>query len=221
VYKPQAGERPLWDFTEGTLGRREVATYSIAEQLGWGVVPPTVWREDGPLGPGMVQLWIEAVDEPGLVDLVSPGEVPEAWSPIVEGEDSHGSPIVLVHSADPDLERIAALDAIVNNADRKGGHLLRDGAGQVWAIDHGVTLAGEDKLRTVLWGWAGRPIRPDLLADMALLERAWETGLPTDVMAALDPLEITELRRRLTGLVTNGLMPVPGGEWPVLPWPVF
>ena len=221
VYKPLAGERPLWDFADGTLGRREVATYAIAEQLGWHVVPPTVWRESGPLGPGMVQLWIDAVEDSALVDLVPVGQVPEGWSSVLEGEDAQGSAIALVHSNDPDLERIAVLDALVNNADRKGGHLLRDGGGHVWAIDHGVTLGVDEKLRTVLWGWAGQPIRTDLHADLVALSTAWHDDLPEAVVAALDSSELQALRDRLTALVTTGVMPLPGVDWPVIPWPVF
>lgn len=143
VYKPVSGERPLWDFPTGTLAARERATYLVSEVGGWQIVPTTVLR-DGPFGPGMVQLWIE-VDE--TVDLVG-----------------------LVRSRHSDLRRMAVLDAVVNNADRKGGHLLPTPDGRVMGIDHGVTFATDDKLRTLLWQWAGEPLDDESLAALQRLE---------------------------------------------------
>ena len=131
VYKPRAGERPLWDFPDGTLARREVAAYAVSEATGWVIVPPTVMR-DGPFGVGMLQLWIDVDDS---VDLVA-----------------------LARSDDPRLRRMAVFDAVVNNADRKGGHLLPTVDGQLYGVDHGVTFSVEDKLRTLLWQWRGRPL---------------------------------------------------------------
>ena len=131
VYKPVRGERPLWDFPDGTLAGREVSAYLVSEATGWELVPPTVLRE-GPYGPGMCQLWVD-VDE--TVDLSE-----------------------LARSDHPDLRRMAVLDAVINNADRKGGHLLPRADGLVQGVDHGVCFAVEDKLRTLLWQWRGQPL---------------------------------------------------------------
>src|SRR5450631_3609987 len=172
VYKPVTGERPLWDFPSRTLARREVAAYGQSSAVGWDVVPPTVLR-DGPFGQGSVQWWVGAgeVDaegdpvggEPGagLVDIVAPGEVPSGWLHVLRAESYEGSPVSLVHADDPGLARMAVFDVIANNADRKGGHVLRDLDGGVRGVDHGLTFNVEDKLRTVLWGWAGRKLPVD------------------------------------------------------------
>ena len=223
VYKPLSGERPLWDFADGTLGRREVATYALAQALGWRIIPPTTWRDDGPLGPGMVQLWIDEIPESPLIDLVSPQAVPDGWAVVLEGEDAIGQPIVLAHSRDERLLRLAVLDVIVNNADRKGGHVLVDRSGGLWGIDHGVTLAAEEKLRTVLWGWADEPIPEDLLRDITAVLDAGP-ALPDEVMRALDRQERRALTGRMRELVDTGSMPAipaPEDRWPVIPWPVF
>jgi uncharacterized repeat protein (TIGR03843 family) len=154
VYKPVAGERPLWDFPEGTLAGREVAAYAVSEATGWGVVPPTVMR-DGPFGPGMVQLWVEIDTDVDLVDVVAPDRVPSGWLRVLDALGSAGQPVVLAHADDERLRRMAVLDTVLNNADRKGGHVLPLPVGTVHGVDHGVTFHVEPKLRTVLWGWAG------------------------------------------------------------------
>ena len=138
VYKPVRGERPLWDFPDGTLAGREVSAYLVSEATGWDVVPPTVMRE-GPYGPGMCQLWVD-VDE--TVDLAA-----------------------LARSDHPDLRRMAVFDAVINNADRKGGHLLPRADGRVQGVDHGICFSAEDKLRTLLWQWRGKRL-PDDAVDM-------------------------------------------------------
>lgn len=220
VYKPVAGERPLWDFPDATLGRREVAAHVVSEALGWHLVPPTAWRPDGPAGPGMCQAWIEHEPAREKVAVLPPGRLPEGWVGVVEAEDDLGRPLVLAHQDAPDLQRLAAFDAIINNADRKGGHVLVDDADRLWGIDHGVTFAEEDKLRTVLWGWAGEPLPADLAAELAalaeLLGQAWD---PVDRWLADE--ERVALRRRLHVLRRSGRFPVPGGRWPAFPWPAF
>ena len=123
VYKPVRGERPLWDFPDGTLARREVAAYAVSEALGWGVVPHTFLR-DGPHGPGMVQLWQEPDEELVAVDIVPEGELPAGWCHVFDGLDGHDRPVSLVHEDTPPLRRMAVFDVLVNNADRKGGHVL-------------------------------------------------------------------------------------------------
>jgi uncharacterized repeat protein (TIGR03843 family) len=158
VYKPVRGERPLWDFPDGTLAGREVAAYAVSAATGWDVVPPTVLR-DGPLGPGACQLWMEE-SEQSLVGFVPAGELPDAWLQIAAAEDDDGRAYLLAHADDAVLARMALFDAVVNNADRKGGHVLNTVDGRRYGVDHGVCFHVENKLRTVLWGWAGRPL-PD------------------------------------------------------------
>jgi hypothetical protein len=198
VHKPVAGERPLWDFPEGTLAGREVATYVVSEATGWDLVPPTVMRE-GPYGPGMCQLWVD-VDE--RVDLG-----------------------LLVRSEHPDLRRMVVLDAVVNNADRKGGHLLPRADGRVQGVDHGVTFSNEDKLRTVLWGWRGEALRDEAVDVLAELEPALDAASGGWLGQTLAPLvtrrEITRTRFRVRRLLRDGVYPHPRGEWPPVPWPAF
>lgn len=217
VYKPVAGERPLWDFAEGTLSNRELATAAVDRLLGWHLVPPTVWRTDGPAGPGMCQLWIEESEHgQAVVDVVRPDQVPEHWHVVLHAEDEGGRPVALVHADDAQLHAIAVLDALVNNADRKAGHILSDG-NRLWAIDHGVTFNADDKLRTVLWGWAGHPIAEPLLSDLGRVE--------PDIAEALAPWltaeEITITQARIATLAHEGSLPLPNERWPSIPWPVF
>ena len=192
VYKPVAGERPLWDFPEGTLAGREVATYLVSAATGWRVVPPTVLR-DGPFGPGMVQLWMDADPTVDLLDLA--------------------------RSDRPALRRMAVLDAVVNNADRKGGHLIPMLDGHVYGVDHGVCFSADPKLRTLLWRWAGRPLTEEAVDVLARLSIV----LCGDLGAALEEhLTVTEVRKtrtRVATLLRTGIHPEPSGEWPALPWP--
>ncbi len=220
VYKPVAGERPLWDFPDATLGRREVAAHALSEALGWHLVPPTAWREDGPAGPGMCQAWIEHDEAREKVGMVPPGRLPDGWVAVIDAEDEIGRAVVLAHEDSRELQRLAVFDAVVNNADRKGGHVLVDRGGRVWAIDHGVTFSDEPKLRTVLWGWAGQPLTEDLLGDLVALEGLLEDGYdPVDRWLADEEREA--LRDRVTDLRRAAVFPVPAGRWPAFPWPAF
>ena len=197
VYKPESGERPLWDFPDGTLARREAAAYLVSAATGWAVVPPTVLR-DGPFGPGMCQLWMEP--DPA-VDLVA-----------------------LARSRHPGLQRMAVFDAVINNADRKGGHLLPQPDGHVYGCDHGVCFHAEDKLRTLLWGWAGEPLPPDAVDVLSAL-RADLAGPDAPVARGLTLLltrrEVTAVVRRVDRLLRSGRFPEPTGDWPAIPWPPF
>ncbi len=220
VYKPVAGERALWDFPDGTITHREMAAYEVSQAAGWGVVPPTAWRVDGPAGEGMCQAWIDAVPASCPIDVVRPGAVPPGWRRVLAAEDGAGDPVVLVHADDLALQRVAVFDAVVNNADRKGGHVLADERGRYWAIDHGVAFAPEDKLRTVLWGWVGQVIPAQIRADLAALdERLGAHYDPVDRW--LDDGERAALRRRLRVLLEAGVFPAPAERWPAIPWPVF
>lgn len=196
IYKPRAGERPLWDFPTGTLSRREVAAFVVSDSLGWPIVPPTVWR-DGPFGPGMVQEWVDVDTEADLVELVQ--------------------------SDREDLRRIAVFDAVINNGDRKGGHLLPTHAGHIWGIDHGVTFAVEDKLRTVLWQWRGHPIPTRLLEDLERWQTAWNaTDGPAERLSGyLSEEEVETVEARVRALLRTRTHPQPSPDWPAIPWPPF
>ncbi|WP_327313967.1 SCO1664 family protein [Streptomyces sp. NBC_01235] len=220
VYKPVAGERPLWDFPDGTLAQREVAAYEVSEATGWGLVPPTVLRE-GPYGEGMCQLWIETAPETELLALVD-GEEPEpGWKAIGFAEVGEGRTALLVHADDERLRRLAVLDAVINNADRKGGHLLPTAEGRLYGIDHGVTFNAENKLRTLLWGWAGEPLTGEAVEVLKSLTGALEPGgrLAATLTALITPAELGATRARAEALLESGKHPEPSGDWPAIPWP--
>ncbi|MGG5257151.1 SCO1664 family protein [Phycicoccus avicenniae] len=221
IHKPEATERRLWDYPDGTLVERERAAWLVSEAGGFGVVPPTVLR-DGPLGPGSVQQWVGPTtgEEDPLVDVVAPHEVPDGWHVVLEGETPLGEAVVVAHCAEPALRTVAVLDAALNNSDRKGSHLMRDGDA-VRGCDHGVSLGVEPKLRTVLWGWSGEPI-PE--ADLARLERlagALEGRLRDELGALLTEDEVDALGRRVAALLRRREHPRPRGGWPAIPWPAL
>jgi len=194
VYKPVAGERPLWDFPEGTLAGRELAAYVVSRAAGWHVVPPTVFR-DGPFGPGMCQLWIDADASVDLVDLAR-------------------------SSDDVRLRQMAVFDAVVNNADRKIGHLLPDPSGHLYGCDHGVCFAAEYKLRTVLWQWRGKRLPPTAMAALRRLQEKLTAGdLAADLAEWLSPAEVTATARRIDALIRRKVHPFPPADWPAVPWP--
>ncbi len=196
VYKPVAGERPLWDFPAGSLAGREVSAYLVSAAAGWHLVPPTVFR-DGPFGPGMCQLWIES-DE--TVDVIA-----------------------LARSHDhPALRQMAVFDAVVNNADRKIGHLLPDHDGRLYGCDHGVCFGEDYKLRTVLWQWRGRSLPETALEALRRLQRALAEGegeLRTQLDRWLSPAELEATRQRVDLLLQHRIHPFPPEDWPAVPWP--
>ncbi|MFI8006823.1 SCO1664 family protein [Streptomyces sp. NPDC086010] len=231
VYKPVAGEQPLWDFPDGNLARREVAAYEVSEATGWGLVPPTVLRE-GPYGEGMCQLWIEAEETadgdagpahglPPLLALVEEEEPGDGWKAVGFAEVGEGRTALLVHADDPRLRRLAVLDAVINNGDRKGGHLLPAPGGRLYGIDHGVTFNADDKLRTLLWGWAGESLTAEAVEVLRGLSAALAPGaaLATRLAELITPAELDALRARVDALRTSGRHPQPSGEWPAIPWP--
>ena len=192
IYKPVAGERPLRDFPDGTLARREVAAFAVSRASGWGIVPPTVLR-DGPFGPGMVQLWIRG--------------------------DGETDPVSLVVESDPRLRRIAVFDAAVNNTDRKAGHLIPVPGGHIYGVDHGVTFSPVPKLRTVLWEWRGEPFDRSELGVLRALRAGLDGTLGDDLRGLLDPIEVSATARRLDRLLAAGVFPQPDPRWPAMPWP--
>jgi len=221
IVKPEATERPLWDYPHGTLVARERAAWLVSEAGCFGVVPPTVLR-DGPRGPGSVQLWVGPVsEEPDpVVEVCPPHAVREDWVVVLHGEGPTGERVVVAHSSEPALRTVAVLDAALNNSDRKGGHLLRDGD-RVRGCDHGVSLGVEPKLRTVLWGWAGDPL-PD--ADVERLERlrvALAGPLADDLSPLLTRDEIRALVQRVDRLLRRRTHPLPDPGWPAIPWPAL
>jgi hypothetical protein len=192
IYKPVAGERPLWDFPDGTLADREFAAFRVSEFLGLDLVPLTILR-DGPYGIGMVQEWID-IDE--SIDLAN------------------------YFSQDlPQLRAMAFFDAIINNTDRKIGHLLPDENGNLYGCDHGVTFHEQDKLRTVLWQWAGDDLTVEELKALELIKAT--LGKELDLSANLTQPEIEALLSRVERLFESGTMPLPNPEWPAIPWPAF
>ncbi|MFI8778559.1 SCO1664 family protein [Brachybacterium paraconglomeratum] len=221
VYKPVAGEAPLWDFPGGTLARREVASFLVSEALGWEVVPRT-WLRDGPFGEGMVQLWQERDPDQSPVDLAAADEVPDTgWRAVLEGEDQDGQRIVLVHEDTPALRRMAVFDVIVNNADRKGDHILAMEGGHRFGVDHGLTFHHDDKLRTVLWGWLGEPLTSEELDGVGRVADGLDGELGERLAALLSAEELAALAERCARLREDGLFPAPGGERPAVPWPLF
>lgn len=219
VYKPEAGERPLWDFPDGTLAAREYAAYLVAEAAGWHIVPPTLLR-DGPYGPGMCQLWVEDTGEE-FVDIVPPDTVREGWLPVLDAVDGEGKPVTLVHADDPRIRRLAIFDVVINNADRKAGHILADGNGSVVGVDHGVSFHAEDKLRTVLWGWEGQELtggERDVLCHLRA-ELAGALGSALGDLLATDEVQATD--ERISRLLRDGRLPTMGYRRRPIPWPVF
>jgi uncharacterized repeat protein (TIGR03843 family) len=217
IYKPAAGERPLWDFPGAVLAGREVLTAVVAHAFGWDLLPETTWRTDGPAGPGMCQEWIDRrADAP--VGLFAGDAVPEGWCEVAEGRAPDGEPIVLAHADSDDLKRMVILDALVNNGDRKGGHVLRRPDGRIVGIDHGVTFHAEPKLRTVLWGWTGQPIPKWLVQEVQQGAESFEAAL-SHGSARLSAAELAAAEARLADLLDSGCFPEPGPDWPALPWP--
>jgi hypothetical protein len=194
VYKPVMGERPLWDFPDGTLAGREISAFLVSEAMGWRIVPPSVLR-DGPFGIGFVQLWVDGDPE---VDLAA-----------------------FVRRDVPTLRHMAVFDAVINNADRKGGHIIPMPDGHVYGVDHGICFSVDPKLRTLLWRWAGKPLP---LAALEVLERLGDDlrgDLGEQLHEHLTRREVQCTQRRVAELLRTQLHPEPSGEWPALPWPPF
>ena len=220
VYKPVAGERPLWDFPHGDLASREVAAYVVSAATGWDVVPRT-WLRDGPHGPGMVQCWQEPDPTQSAVEIVPYGEVPPGFRHVFDGVDAHDLQVSLVHEDSVALRRMAVFDIVVNNADRKGGHVLEMPDGHRYGVDHGITFHHDHKLRTVLWGWLGEPLRSEEVEVLHRLLGAVRGGLGEQLTPLLTDVEIDAFERRCRRLLDRGVMPAPRGEMPAIPWPPF
>jgi uncharacterized repeat protein (TIGR03843 family) len=218
VYKPIKGERPLWDFPTHTLGLREVAAYEVSRIGGFDVVPVTVLA-DGPAGLGSLQVWVETTEGENeqLVDLIPTRELPKpGWFEVVEGMDPYENSVSVVHADQPDLRMLAVFDVLVNNADRKGGHILYSG-GRVFGVDHGISFHTENKLRTLLWGWAGTELND---RELAAVRKAHDDA-PDQLGRLLDDIEIAALIGRAESLLRKQRLPRPRGGRPSIPWPPF
>jgi uncharacterized repeat protein (TIGR03843 family) len=220
VYKPIDGEKPLWDFPDRTLANREVAAYRVSEAFGWHIVPRT-WLGSGPFGAGMLQEWQDIDAEQDPVDLVPEAELDDAWRPVLEASDERDRPVVLAHEDSVALRRMAVFDVVVNNADRKGAHVLAMPDGHRYGVDHGLTFHVEHKLRTVLWGWIDEPLTDDELAGLDRVIAA----LDAELGAALDELLTVDERdafaARCAALRAVARFPAPHGYMPAVPWPLF
>ena len=224
VYKPVAGERPLWDFPDGTLAGREVAAYAVSEATGWDVVPPTVLR-DGPFGPGMCQLWIDTVadDDHALVDVMARGVPAGGWLHVLDALGSGGEPVVLAHADDERLRRMAVLDAVINNADRKGGHVLPGPTRSVHGVDHGVPSTSSRSCAPCCG--AGRASRCgrrrasrccDALREDLLGEPRHHAGRAADAARGAGLPAAGS-----SGCCTRVACRYPVEGWPAIPWPPF
>lgn len=214
------------DFPDGTLAAREIAAYVVSSGLGWDLVPETV-SAYGPGGPGMAQRWIEERDPHELdgsdpVDVHPVDAVPAGRAVVLRGEGARGEDVVVAHDTGERMRRIALFDHVINNADRKGGHVLVDRTGRTWAIDHGLSFHVESKLRTVLWGWAAQPLDGGEVAALAGLagDLSGEGSLAAELLQLLSSDEIDALSGRVDALLTGGRFPAPGPGYP-LPWPLF
>lgn len=220
VYKPIAGERPLWDFPGAVLAHREVAARLVSEALEWDVVPPT-WLGDGPHGPGMLQVWQDGEPDAEAVTLVPADRLPEHWCHVLDGLDAEDRPVSLVHEDSAALRRMAVFDVLANNADRKGGHVLAMPGGHRYGVDHGLTFHTEPKLRTVLWGWLGTPLSPEELDGVRRVRDALDGALAERLTPLLDDPELDALAARCDRLLSEAVFPAPEGDMPAVPWPPF
>ncbi len=226
VYKPVAGERPLWDFPTGTLADREVGAYAVSVALGWDTVP-TTWLGEGPHGPGMIQVWQDSDPQQVAVTIVPSREVPPptgaagGWLRVFDGLDERDREVTLIHEDTEPLRRMAIFDILVNNADRKGGHVLEMASGHRYGVDHGLTLHDEPKLRTVLWGWADQPLTAAERDGVRRVLEALDADLGTELEARITEVELLALERRGRRLLDGGRLPHSEGSWPSIPWPPF
>ena len=221
VYKPTAGERRLWDFPDHTLARREVATYAVSEVLGWDVVPRT-WVGEGPFGPGMLQLWCEPdgyATAPAVMLVPADEEPGEGWLHVLDALDERDRPVSLVHEDSPALRRMAVMDVVTNNADRKGAHVLERLDGHRYGVDHGLTFNTEPRLRTILWGWVGEPLTDAEADGVARLLDGLDGDLGARLGELLEPEEVEVFAARCARLLRERRFPAPDGDMPAIPWP--
>ncbi len=223
VYKPVRGERPLWDFPDGTLAARERAAYLVSHAAGWDCVPLTILRP-GPYGEGMVQRWIHSPEDAdgsadSVVDLLPVDRMVPGWLPVLRAVDMDGSDVVVAHADRPALARLAGFDVVVNNADRKGSHILTSPDGRILGVDHGLCFHTDNKLRTILWGWAGDDLPAEVRDGVGRLRTALDADLGEQLDELLTVTEVTAFRRRLERLLERPVFPRPPTNRTPIPWP--
>ena len=218
IYKPIRGERPLWDFPDGTLAERERAAFLVSAAAGWDCVPYTVLR-DGPYGPGMVQRWIDDADPDLAVDLVPVDAIPAGWLPVLKAIDTDGSDVALAHADNPALALLAGFDLVVNNADRKGSHVLPTADGRIVGVDHGLCFHTDDKVRTILWGWAGKRLPATVLDGIGRLRESLDGELGEQLHGLITTAEVRAFRARLDDLAVTRRFPRAPSHRTPIPWP--
>lgn len=219
IAKPDVSIRPLWDFPNMDLNKREYATFLFDRKLELGFVPETVIRDIAGFGNALVQHWIRETEN-DLIIVQSPDNIPKSYLRVLQGYDELNKLITLAHKDDQDLRKLCLIDLIINNADRKGNHLITDGNNKMWAIDHGVSWHEEPKIRTVLWGWINQEFNDSDFDLLSLAKSILEDWLANDFQY-LEKSEIECALERLDELVKNKRFPAPGSEWPAVPWPIF
>ena len=219
IIKPEVSIRPLWDFPDLDLNNREYATYLLDRELNLNYVPDTVMRNVEGIGKSLIQEWVTESDN-DLIIVKSPEDIPEEYLKVLQGYDELNKLITLAHKNNRDLRNLCLFDLVINNADRKGGHLLIDSANKMWAIDHGVSWHFESKIRTVLWGWIDETFNEQ---DIALLNNAKKViqTWKNEEFIYLSEEEIEQAIKRVDGLLKENAFPQPGDQWPAVPWPIF
>lgn len=219
IIKPEVSIRPLWDFPDLDLNNREYATYLLDRELNLNYVPDTVMRNVEGIGKSLIQEWVTESDN-DLIIVKSPEDIPEEYLKVLQGYDELNKLITLAHKNNRDLRNLCLFDLVINNADRKGGHLLMDSANKMWAIDHGVSWHFESKIRTVLWGWIDETFNDQ---DIALLNNAKKViqTWKDEEFIYLSEEEIEQAIKRVDGLLKENTFPQPGDQWPAVPWPIF
>ncbi|WP_336276143.1 SCO1664 family protein [Nocardioides sp. B-3] len=210
----------MWDFPDGTSAGREIAAYLVSEAPGWNIVPRTILR-DGPHGPGMVRVWQEPDPTQAAVDLVPAGLTPEGFRHVFDGVDARDREVSLIHEDSIPLRLMAVFDVLVNNADRKGGHVLAMPDFHRYGVDHGLTFHVDHKLRTVLWGWLGSPLLEEEQSGVRRVQAVVDGALGEALSEHVTRAEISALARRCRALLAAGELPSPRDEYPVIPRPPF
>lgn len=219
IIKPEVSIRPLWDFPDMDLNNREYATYLLDRALNLNYVPETVMRKVEGIGKSLIQEWVKESDN-DLIIVKSPEDIPKDYLKVLQGYDELNKLITLAHKDVRDLRNLCLFDLIINNADRKGGHLLVDSDNRMWAIDHGVSWHFESKIRTVLWGWIDESFNDE---DIALLKKAKDVlqKWAKEEIIYLGADEIVQALERVEELLKENTFPQPGDQWPAVPWPIF
>ena len=219
IIKPEVSIRPLWDFPDMDLNNREYATYLLDRALNLNYVPETVMRNVEGIGKSLIQEWVKESDN-DLIIVKSPEDIPKDYLKVLQGYDELNKLITLAHKDVRELRNLCLFDLVINNADRKGGHLLVDSDNKMWAIDHGVSWHFESKIRTVLWGWIDESFNDEDLALLIKAKAALQRWAEEEFIY-LSSDEIGRAIERVEELLKENTFPQPGDQWPAVPWPIF